>query len=227
MLKFAIDEPKGIRLAAVQLMAIRIDRHRILTTVQPINWWRAFFVGMVGCSLMMAFIDCFKMLDVTPFSYEVFLGSLMTGERYGAHNWTLGFFINLVVGGLFGILYGYVFEYFFFRSRVSDGLFVGLGHAVLAAVAFFPFFNIMHEQVNTGLYPSFGFFGAGLNPATPILLLVGNLLFGITMGLLYGPVRAERIRMREFEPGENGMPGDRYVITEEEDPEDRRLETAV
>ena len=99
---------------------------------------------------------------------------------------------------------------------------MGLGHAVLAMVAFFPFFNILHQQIGTGLYPDFGFFGSGLGGPTPILLLIGTLLFGATMGTFYGPVRAYRVRSRIFEPGETGMPGEEGVITEEDDPIDRQ-----
>jgi hypothetical protein len=190
---------------------------------QPINWFRAFICGIGGASLMMGFLDIFYMMGITPFSYEQYLGSLLRGTMYGQHNWIVGLLANWVVGGIFGFLYAYGFEYIFKRSGGRVGTALGLGHAVIAMVALFPFFTIMHQEVGTGLYPEFGFFGSGLGAPTPILLLMGHLLFGATVGTFYGPVRAYRVRARVYEPGEAGMPGEIGVFTIEDDPRDSAL----
>ncbi len=188
---------------------------------QPIHWFRAFICGVGGATLMSAFIDCFYMLGLTPFSFELYLGSLLRGSPYGPHNFTLGLFANWLLGGLFGFVYAYAFEYVYRRATSRVGVMLGLGHAVLAAIGFFPFFNLLHEQTETGLFTSFGFFGSALGGPTLILLLTGHFLFGAMMGTFYGPVRAARVRAHEYEPGEMGFPGDPDVITDEEDSIDR------
>ena len=68
----------------------------------------------------------------------------------------------------------------------------------------------------------FGFLGSSINPATPLLIIVGHLIFGMTMGTFYGPIGLERLHARQFEPGESGKAyEDPDVITPEDDPIDR------
>jgi hypothetical protein len=183
-------------------MAIKPDRHRILVNEQPIRWGRAFGVGVLGALAMMAVLDICFMAGLSPFTFESYLGSLLWPGPYGPRNWIAGFIANLALGGLFGLLYGYFFEYVFRRADARAGVLAGLVHAVLAAVVFFPYFSVAHGDIGTGLYENFGFFGAGLSAGLPVLLLAGHLLFGATMGALYGPVRSARLRERYFEPEE-------------------------
>ena len=189
---------------------------RFAQTEQPIHWIRAFICGVVSSVVMMGFMDNFYMLGLTPFNFEIYLGSLLRGTMNGQQNWILGFFANMMTGGIFGFLYAYGFEYIFKKSSSRLGTALGLLHAIIALAAFFPFFNILHQEVGTGLYPHFGFFGSGLGAPTPILLLMGHLLFGASMGMFYGPVRAYRVRARYYEPGESGMPGDVDIVGADE-----------
>jgi hypothetical protein len=195
----------------------------IAKTEPPIFWRRAFISGVLGATMMMGLLDIFFLLGVTPFSYEQYLGSLLRGTAYGHQNWTVGVLANWLMGGLFGFLYAWAFEFVFKKSGGRIGSWVGLVHAVVAAVAVFPFFNIMHGQMHTGVYPDFGFFGVGLGGPTPILLLMGHVLFGTTMGLFYGPVGTARVRTRYSEPAELGMPGDEDVLPAQEDPRESQL----
>ena len=185
---------------------------------QPINWRRAFLSGAAGTLLMLAFIDFCNLAGLTPFSMERYLGSVFyTGSS--ASHWTLGFFVNLVVGGLLSVFYAYNFEYVFRHSGVGLGTRLGFGHAVIAALFVFPFFGVIHDQLGTGV--QFGFFGAALGVATPIILLAAHLMYGACVGLFYGPVRNERIRALYSEPGEVGLSARmRGVITPDEDPVD-------
>jgi hypothetical protein len=176
--------------------------NKFTRTQQPINWGRAFVSGMVSAALMMGFIDTFNMMGITPFSFERYIGTLVTLNSYFVHTWTIGFFLNLILGGLFGIVYGYCFEYVFSGANGRFGIKIGFWHTILAAVAFFPFFGAIHETMGTGLFPNFGILGWKLGIPTPLLLIAGHLLFGLCMGTFYGPVRADRVRTKVFEPGE-------------------------
>jgi hypothetical protein len=194
---------------------------RFARTEQPVNWSRAFWCGIGSAMLMMAFIDIFNTLGVTDFSFEIYLGGLLATTPYPHRNWVLGFLANCVMGGLFGLFYAYFFEYVFKRANARTGVTVAIFHSVVAAVAIFPFFGVIHEYMGTGLYPRFGFFGTRMGLATTILLFVAHLLFGAMMGTFYGPVRTRRVLAREFEPGETGLPGEKGVITEDEDHPER------
>ncbi len=189
---------------------------------QPIHWWRAIKVGIVGSLLMMGWIDTFYLVGATPFSFELYLGSLLRGTQYGDHNWTVGFIANLTIGAIFGLFYAYFFETVYFVANAKTGLKVALWHLIAAAVAIFPFFNALHEFVGTGLYPNFGVLGSGLGLFTLALMIVGHFLFGASTGLLYGGVQVERARESEFEPGETGVPPSLGGQTYEDDPKDAR-----
>jgi hypothetical protein len=181
---------------------------------------------MVSATLMAALIDIFYLLGYTPFSFELYLGSLLRGTPYGPQNWVLGFLVNLGVGGILGIFYGYCFEYIFLKSSPRLGSWIGLWHLALAAFAVFPFFNAIHEFLNIGLYPQFGLLGWSLGAPTFLLLILGHFCFGASMGTFYGPVRLDRVHTRFFEPGETGVSHAEGGITREEDPEDRAMASA-
>jgi len=205
---------------------MRIVKRRVSLlgqTEPPMRWSRAIWSGILGTTVMMSFVDIYYLTGLTPFSYEIYLGSLLSGTDYGAENWTIGFFANWVVGALLGCLYAWAFEWVFKRAGARNGIIMGLIHAVIAAVAVFPFFNTLHAEAGTKLFSHFGIFGSGLGAITPLLLLFGNLLFGATAGLFYGPVRSFRVRARAYEPGESGMPGEPYQIEEHRDPRDSGL----
>ncbi len=210
-------------------MATKRDPHRILRNAHPINWARSFIVGAFAAFAMISVMDIFSMMGVTRFTFESYIATL-AGGLYTPRSWIFGFIINLALGGLFGMLYGYFFEYVFREATPMRGVMVGFAHALIAAVALFPFFQIIREQMAMGReellgeaaqYMEFGFFGFGFGPETGILLLMAHLLFGLTMGTLYGPVRGDRIQMAAFEPGAFGQPGEEGVITPDEDPRDR------
>lgn len=197
------------------------DRHDAMRKEQPINWSRAFIGGFIGVSLMMAFVDIFAMMGWTAFTFEAYLGSLFYPGTYGPRGWIVGLIANWVVGSLIGILYGYFFEYVFSRANAGIGALTGLIHAVVAGLTLFPFFTITHEWLGTDRFETFGFLGSALGPATFVILLLAHVLYGMVMGLIYGPVRQQRLQMQYHEPGEYGQPGERGVITDEEDPQDR------
>jgi hypothetical protein len=189
---------------------------------QPISWGRAFFCGMLGAAILMAWLDLFYMMGFTAFNLELFVGTILRNSvEFAPRAWLVGAIANLIFGGIFGIFYGYLFEYIFQRSGTQAGLKVGVFHAAFAGVAMLPFFQTVHEQMGLQLYSEgLGFFGARISAVTPLLIVLGHLLFGATMGLFYGPVRVDRIRTRNFEPGEVGYAGEPDVITAEEDPRD-------
>jgi hypothetical protein len=156
---------------------------------------------MVGAWMMMAWVDCFFLLGRTEFSFEHFVGSLLHGSPYGARTWFPGLLANLAFGALFGVMYAYAFENYSKRATPQVGVRLGFVHALVAGLFFFPFIGVLHEEMGMTLYEGgFGFLGSGVGASTPLLIVVGHLIFGLTMGTLYGPVGLERIRARYFEP---------------------------
>jgi hypothetical protein len=168
--------------------------------VQPINWSRAALSGVCGCMIMMAFVDSFYMMGVTPFCFENYLGSLILENTSSGNLWTIGFLANMAIGGVIGLFYAFFFEFVYKRADVRIGLKLGFYHAILAAVAIFPFFRLLGTHMRLQLHPVFGFFGSALGVATPLVLLFAHLIYGLTMGAFYGPVRMNRVLARYMEP---------------------------
>jgi hypothetical protein len=176
------------------------------------NWGRAFISGVIGATGMIAVIDCFTGLGLTPFSLEMYLGTMIYGDPHSPYSWTLGVFATWILGGIFGFFYAYFFEFVFHRANARIGSLLGIGHAVLAAVLFFPFFQMLQHEGGTAPMPEFGFFGSGMGWLTPILLVAAHVMFGAGMGTFYGPVHADRSHARVFEPGEIASEGDDDAI---------------
>jgi hypothetical protein len=172
--------------------------------VTPINWHRAVIGGMCASLAMMAMVDSFYMMGITPFCFENYLGSLLMMDLYSGNLWAIGFLANLAICGTFGIFYGYFFEFVYQRSGARNGIKVGFIHAIVAAIALFPFFQLIESASPVEMYPHFGFFGSGLGAATPVVLLFSHLVFGATMGTIYGPVRMARVRAIYQEPEDTG-----------------------
>lgn len=168
--------------------------------VPPINWHRAFITGMLGSFMMMMFVDIFFMMGITKFCFEDYVGSLILMNLYEPYVWSWGFVANLLIGGVFGLFYAFMFEFVFYRSNLRVGLSLGALHTIVAACAVFPFFKIVEDAAPVEIYPHFGILGSGLDAATPIILIFSHLIFGLIMGTFYGPVRMGRVRAMFEEP---------------------------
>jgi hypothetical protein len=189
---------------------------------QPINWGRAFLCGMLGAAILMAWIDIFDMMGLTPFNLEIYVGTMLRNStEYLPRAWIEGGIANLIIGGITGVFYAYLYEYIYIRSSARLGAAIGMAHALFVGVALLPFFEAVHDQMGLQMFPhGLGFLGVRVGVVTPLVLFFGHVLFGAATGLFYGPVRADRIMTRNFEPGEVGHPGDPWVISPEEDEPD-------
>ena len=229
--KFGIGHLKGSKPRAIRRWRTRVPclqsqwedmaRRRVsklAKSEQPISWVRAFLSGIGGVSVMMGFID----ISFSCWAIRHFLSSNTWGACCGARftGSRIGSWVSSPTGWWAVSLASCTAGHLNMSSGAPEGESVrlwGLDMPLFAAVAVFPFFAILQDQAHTGLYPDFGFFGVGLGAPTPILLLMGHLLFGMTVGLFYGPVRAYRVRARVYEPGESaGLPGELEVITSRE-----------
>jgi hypothetical protein len=217
-----------IQMTESELSRSKRVRRRTLyeKTEQPINWKRAFACGVFASWVMMSFVDICNMMGITRFSLEVYLGSMIRATNADTpRSWLVGCLVNWLVGGLAGIVYAYLFEYLFRNASARAGVFAGLIHSAFAALVIFPFFNALRQQMSVVLpySDSFGILGSGIGVVTPLVLVIGHLIFGITVGAGYGPVRNQRIRAKTFEPGETVEKGDESGISESEDSRDRRF----
>lgn len=147
------------------------------------NATRAFFAGVFGAAIMSLAMIIARTLGV-HMTWEMMLGSMITGATNDP-TWLLGLVMHLFIGGVFGLIYGEIFERGTRRATVSGGAALGFIHAVLAgfAMAFIP---VIHPII-TEEYASPGLYMANLGVWAVVTFFAVHILYGMIMGALYEP----------------------------------------
>jgi hypothetical protein len=149
---------------------------------------RAILLGIVGASAISLVTAVLRTLGV-PLSMELLLGTFL-GLQPGGGAFGLGLVLHLAVGGLFGLLYGYLFERVWMHGGALMGMLLSVIHASLIGIliGFMPQLHalIPYEMAdpgpffaNLGTVGVAGFFGS-------------HLLYGAIVGAGYGHVATER-----------------------------------
>lgn len=190
---------------------------------QVINWRKAVLSGILGAICMAAFVDVFYMLDLIPFTFEHYFGSLFGGTALarGHRVWLLGAAIHLGFGAVFGIVYAFLLENALKRTSPRIGASLGVAHGLLAGVFLFPFFGLMRTYFERDPYAGFGFLGVGLGFGMLPLILAAHAIFGYVTTMSYGSIGNARRHERFAEPGTIYPIGDRRALTEKDSPSDR------
>jgi hypothetical protein len=149
---------------------------------------RAFLFGLLGAGAMSVVSALLRAIGL-PVNIELYLGTL-TGMPPATDSWLIGLFFHLVVGGLFGVLYGYLFERVLAHGGASTGWLVSIAHAAIIGmfIGLTPQFHPLVPQalLEPGAY--FSRFGT-----LAVLAFFGlHMLFGIIVGTGYGHVASER-----------------------------------
>jgi hypothetical protein len=150
---------------------------------------KGFIAGVIAAgvlTLIMAFLRWAGM----PVAIELVLGTLVT--PVAADAWLAGFGIHLALGGLFGVLYGVVFEFVTGGAGWSIGAALGILHAVIggALLALLPLFHpLVPERLAA---PGPWWSGAGVLGVVSYVAL--HLVFGAVVGEVYRPVKLQHRR---------------------------------
>jgi hypothetical protein len=150
------------------------------------NWGNAFLGGLLAAFLMVPFLYLFQPIEHTRVDIAMFLGSLFTA-RTDAPTWALGFGIHLLIGGLLGVLYGFIFEVLG-RADWWRGALISIFHSMVAGLVLWGVGSI--HPLAGNVFPEPGYLGLNANAAIAFHMIVLNALFGSVMGGVYR-VRAE------------------------------------
>jgi hypothetical protein len=148
---------------------------------------RAIVFGVVGAAAISVASAVFRAAGV-PISMEMILGTLTGMEPSGAA-FALGLVFHLAIGGLFGILYGYLFERVWAHGGASTGMILSVIHAALIGIliGLTPQFHPLVPQMVGDPGPFFA--NAGMIGVLGFFLL--HLVYGAIVGAGYGHVAAE------------------------------------
>lgn len=120
-------------------------------------------------------------LGLTHLNFEMTLGTLATGP--GLNAWIVGFHLHIVLAGIFALAYA-----FFFEIRHDAGVVMGVLAGVLQAVIVGGVLGVLpliHPRLGTELAAP-GYFASALGPGDMALLFLVHMIFGATVGALYG-----------------------------------------
>jgi hypothetical protein len=149
---------------------------------------RAFFFGVLGAaaiSLLTAALRAFGF----PLSIEIIIGT-MTGLPPSPGIFVLGLLTHLLVGGLFGLLYGYLFERVWDHGGALVGMLLSVVHASLIGIliGFTPQFHPLIPALLADPGPYF----SQLGPIGVLTFFGAHVVYGAIVGAGYGHVAAER-----------------------------------
>lgn len=119
---------------------------------------------------------------------EMIIGTLF-GVPPSSGAFVLGFLVHLIIGGIFGVVYGALFERVWKHGGAPTGMILGFLHALFIGMlfGFTPQFHplIPEAMVDPGPYFSHaGIFG-------PIMFFFVHIVYGAIVGAGYGNVAAE------------------------------------
>jgi hypothetical protein len=143
---------------------------------------RAAIAGVIGAAVMSLAMAICRLMGVNA-NLESLIGSVFGVE--GSLAWIAGFIVHLTVGAVAAIVYAVGFEYALQRSGPLAGAAFGLAHGLLAGL-----FMSAIPAMNPLISDPQGAPGPFLNGLAwgPALFLALHVLFGLVVGVVYGPV---------------------------------------
>jgi hypothetical protein len=149
---------------------------------------RAFVFGVVGAATISVASAALRAAGV-PITIEMILGTLF-GAAPSPSAFGIGLGLHLAIGGLFGVLYGYLFESVWDHGGAATGMILSVIHAALIGIliGLTPQF---HPHVPETLRdPGPYFANAGVIGVLAFFAL--HIAYGAVVGAGYGHVPAER-----------------------------------
>jgi uncharacterized membrane protein YagU involved in acid resistance len=157
-----------------------------------INWASWLVWGFAATALLTIIMAGSQGLGMTRMNIPYLLGTMVTPDRDRAKS--LGVFIHLLDGWAFSALYVVAF-YLWGGPTWWKGLVMGLVHAGFVLTVAMPAMPGMHPRMASEsrgptvvrqLEPP-GFLALHYGRPTPISILIGHLVFGLVLGVLYRP----------------------------------------
>jgi hypothetical protein len=160
-----------------------------MSAVDWVGWAIFGFVGTIVLTGVMVFA---QLAGWTRMDLPLMLGTVFSPRVERAR--VIGVFLHLAAGQGFALLYAAAF-WRLGRSGVLLGGAVGLVHGLAALTLIIPFLPSIHPrmssersgpEIESVLEPP-GLFALNFGAPTPIVTLIAHVLFGITLGVLFGP----------------------------------------
>jgi hypothetical protein len=168
--------------------------------IRRVAFGKAIMAGAAGALAWELSARLLIALGLPIFDLVYVLGTLVFGQLRSWQWWPLGMSVHATVGVIWAIFYAYFFWSTFDWSPALQGVVFSLGPAILAGLIMVPQMGYMHVLVLQGELPYPRLFGTGFGWGGPTGVVLGHLVYGLTMGALYiKPVgfRVQRIKSHD------------------------------
>lgn len=156
------------------------------------NWDNLLLWGFVATAVQTTLMAGAQGMGLSRMSIPFILGTIFTPNRDLAA--LLGFVGHLVLGCLFALVYGLIFESLG-HAGLWTGALMGMGHALFTVFVVVPLAPAIHPRMagehdgpdpTRGLEPP-GFLALNYGRWTPGVAVVAHLAYGVILGLFYRP----------------------------------------
>lgn len=154
-----------------------------LTQIEQVLLW-----GLIATFTMTTILQLSQGLGLSRISLPFIFGTVVSGNRHVAN--VVGFLLYLAGGVLFAFLYYLVFASIG-RAGWWFGALLGLLHGLFLLTAFLPLLSYVHPRIaseydgpiaHRRLEPP-GFMGLHYGRQTPLVTLLGQMIYGTLLGL--------------------------------------------
>jgi uncharacterized membrane protein YagU involved in acid resistance len=145
------------------------------------DWTNIVWAGLVATAVMTALMYMSPMMGMPKMDIAQMEGSMVL--RQGNTAFMTGMAMHFMIGVILAIVYALVWSLTGIPVIWWSGLVFGLVHGLIALMAM-PMMMTMHKEVRAGRFPNIIKEGGAMGIAG---LIVGHLVFGLILGILYTP----------------------------------------
>ena len=149
-----------------------------------INWSSASMAGVAGGLAMELSAVLIRLLGFGKNSMVSYEGCMLIGRESGARSYLAGMVMHLVLSVLIAFVYAWSFETFWGSGGWLRGLMIAVPHWVAGGLVV-PLFDRASGCVRRGAIEALGPFASG-NLKAFSAFLIGHLVYGATVGIVYG-----------------------------------------
>ncbi|MHB1005762.1 MAG: DUF6789 family protein [Chloroflexota bacterium] len=157
-------------------------------SVSAASVWRGLIAGFAGTVAMTLLTYVAPLMGFPPMDLPMMLGTMLFAP-------TVAFWPGLAVHFTIGLVLALGYALFFANLLPGRpwlrGALYGFVPWLLAMVVVMPMVGLVHPLVRAGMMPNPGFFLVGMGTVlAPIGSLLGHLVYGAVLGLVYGKPKA-------------------------------------
>jgi hypothetical protein len=153
--------------------------------IRRVAFRKAILGGVAGALAWELVLRVLILAGIPLFDLVRLLGTMLMGSRPAWLWWPAGLALHTAVGAIWAIFYAYFFWSTFEWGPAVQGLVFSCIPMVLAGVVMLPQIGWMHPLVLRGELARPGLFAISEGWGGPAGIILGHLVFGCTMGLLY------------------------------------------